>query len=667
MKTPPPSPRVTRGIDPTIGRLSLVALSLAVFLLFRPYQGIMHDARLYVGYAMAALDPDGIGRDIVFVNDGQSKFSVYPVLMRELARQIGPSYAAIVLTYSGLMLWFAAFVALVRRLVGDRMHDVQIAAVIVLAASLPAFYGGQGVFRAAEFYATPRVFAEACVLAAFAAILARRTTVVIAAFVIGLAFHPLMTAPGIGVALWFHAELPRARRLLIAAATCGFAALVVGTLLVDGVGKPFARFDAEWMQALNTNHALVFMRNWRAGDAMRIVVQMVTVLLATPLLAVKAQRLVWSALVVVGAGVSLSGIGADLLSNVLVTQVQAWRGLWVLATVATVMLGVLLSSTWSAREGTGVTTSASDLRKASTVLLVLAWFVVELNSMGLLFAMLAVLFWQLPARLPRFALPPRGVRAIVSMAVVILILNVVAHSWVNVTTAWSSPDTTLRWSWFTMVSTGVPGFVTLVVAGVALVGRRPLRNARAARILPWISFALLAFTLSSIDSRTQYQRYIERELDARATGVPTAAIFTRGQTILWPYADLEPWALAGSEGWGTIVQSMPNVFDRALAIEWARRNTVIRAAGLLPIAQSGAATIATLGAVVDSNAVRVACGSADSPDLLAIPDVQLHHVYPTHVIQLPVPRILYPYPLGKPWGRIDRYLFVTCEKVHRNR
>lgn len=106
------------------------------------------DVRLYVGYALAALDPDGIGRDILFLNDGQSKFSVYPLLMRGLA------------------------------------------------VSLPSFYGGNGVFRYAEHFATPRAYAEACVLAAFAAMLSRRTVWAMSALGLGLAFHPLVTASG---------------------------------------------------------------------------------------------------------------------------------------------------------------------------------------------------------------------------------------------------------------------------------------------------------------------------------------------------------------------------------------------------------------------------------------------------------------------------------------
>jgi len=34
---------------------------------------IVHDARLYLGFALAPCDPDGIGGDLVFVHDGQSR------------------------------------------------------------------------------------------------------------------------------------------------------------------------------------------------------------------------------------------------------------------------------------------------------------------------------------------------------------------------------------------------------------------------------------------------------------------------------------------------------------------------------------------------------------------------------------------------------------------
>ncbi len=661
MKTPPPPSDGRRVLGYAPSSALLLVGAFAVFLLFRPYQGIIHDARLYVGYAMAAIDPAGIGRDIVFVNDGQSKFSMYPLLMRSLAEWIGPSRAAMVLTYGGLTLWFAAFAVLVRRLLDERFSDVQVIAVIVLAASLPAFYGGQGVFRFAEHFATPRAFAEACVLAAFAAMLAGRRVWMIVSFVVGLAFHPLMTAPGIGVALWHTAESSRARRMIVLLGVAGTIVLLAGTLLLDVSGKPFGRFDAEWMAAINTKHALVFLRTWRAGDVIRILLHVVTVLLALPMLGLGARRVVQSVLVVSAAGVALSILGGDLAQNVLVTQGQAWRALWLLAMLATVLLGVVFQSVW--RPATeGEVASVRDLRYAASMLLLLAWYMVEINSTASMFALLAALLWMLPKIRPNFSLPAHGGIIIGLLAAALIVAVVAVQSWITMQTAWSSPDSTIRYSWFNIASTGIPGLLILLGVATAFV-HSASASTPTSLYRQLLSVGLVIFVTVAFDSRTKYQRYVERELDARAAGLPAPLTVSRGSSVLWPYADMETWALAGAPGWGTIVQGMPGVFDRRLAIAWAARTARLKQAGLLPLGQTGAETIAVLRAEVDDRAVERLCAQPDSPSVIVVPREIGKRLSAASTYQLVVVRALYPSSMGEKWGRIDAYSVVGCRVV----
>jgi hypothetical protein len=69
-------------------------LSLRVFLLSRPYQGILHDGYIYIGRALADLDPNGVGRDLMFVHDGQFGFSVFRFAATAFAALLGPALAA---------------------------------------------------------------------------------------------------------------------------------------------------------------------------------------------------------------------------------------------------------------------------------------------------------------------------------------------------------------------------------------------------------------------------------------------------------------------------------------------------------------------------------------------------------------------------------------------
>lgn len=658
MKTPPPLPDSRRVFGYAPDSALLLIGAFLVFLLFRPYQGIIHDARLYVGYAMAALDPDGIGRDIVFVNDGQSKFSVYPLLMRSLAKWIGPSRAAMALTYGGLLLWFAAFAVFARRLLGERFSDAQVIAVTILAVSLPSFYGGQGVFRFAEHFATPRVFAEASVLAAFAAILARRTALSMIALALGLAFHPLIAAPGVAVIAWYLAESPRDRNALIGVAVGGTGLLLVATLTLHASDKPFAQFDAEWLAAINTKHALVFLKTWRWGDVIRIVLHVVTIALAMPALEGGAQRVVRSSIVVAAGGLTLSMLGGDLAHNVLVTQGQAWRGLWLLAVLATVMQGVLLHSVWRHPPKQDVT-SERDLRRAASLLLLVAWFMVEINSTALVFALLAGLLWTLPRVRPDVALPASGALVIGALTCVVIACQTAVQTWVTVTTIWSSPDTSMRLSLFNVVATGVPGLLVLASVTRILASATPA-STRARSYCQPLFLGLLLLASFKSDARTRYQRYVERELDSRVEGVPPPLSVPRGNSVLWPYADLETWAFAGAPGWGTIVQGMPSVFDRHLAIAWAARTALLEKAGLLSLGQTGAETIAVLSVVVDERVVESLCAPPDPPSVVVVPKEAGARLSGASTHRPDVARALYPLSMGQRWSRIDAYSVVRC-------
>jgi len=136
-----------------------------LYLLLHPYEGIDGDARIYVGRALADLDPDGVGRDLMFTHDGQSRFSLFPVALRALVGALGPGPAALAVSLVGLIAWFCAASALAAALGAGRRRWVVLAAMAVL----PASYGYPGIFRVGEALATPRTLAEAAVLAGLAA------------------------------------------------------------------------------------------------------------------------------------------------------------------------------------------------------------------------------------------------------------------------------------------------------------------------------------------------------------------------------------------------------------------------------------------------------------------------------------------------------------------
>ena len=92
----------------------------AFWALTHPYARIIHDARIYIDRVMADLDPAGLGRDLMFVHDGQFAFSLFPLLIRGLVAHLGPGASAKILSGLGCLSSFTAVLVLATQLVKGR-------------------------------------------------------------------------------------------------------------------------------------------------------------------------------------------------------------------------------------------------------------------------------------------------------------------------------------------------------------------------------------------------------------------------------------------------------------------------------------------------------------------------------------------------------------------
>ena len=104
------------------GRPDLAAVAWAslvpLMLLMHPYSGIVQDARIYIGRGVADRDPAGVGRDVLFLHDGQTGFSLMRKLVDAALSVMGPGASAMALTFAGALLWLLAAVSVARALAG---------------------------------------------------------------------------------------------------------------------------------------------------------------------------------------------------------------------------------------------------------------------------------------------------------------------------------------------------------------------------------------------------------------------------------------------------------------------------------------------------------------------------------------------------------------------
>jgi hypothetical protein len=302
------------------GAISIVAL----WLLTHPYLGIDGDARIYVGRAMADLDPAGIGRQLDFVHDGQSSFTIFPWLLALAVQCLGAGIAALVVSLGGLVIWLGAAGLLAARLF--RGHAVW--AAMASLAVLPLGYGGYSDFHAAEVLATPRIFAEAGCLAALALLLEGRRLWAAALWLLAMAIHPIMALPA--GAVGYVLLLIEDRRwiwLAITGVTAGTLAAGAG---LPVAGRLFQTMDPVWHGLLADRSAEIFPTLWQRNSWELLAVQLGTVAVGSAFLAPPFRRIGLAVIAVVLVGIAIS----ILAPSVLVVQVQLWRAQWLCAVFA---------------------------------------------------------------------------------------------------------------------------------------------------------------------------------------------------------------------------------------------------------------------------------------------------------------------------------------------
>ena len=638
--------------------VGLILLSFLGFLLSRPYIGIMQDARLYVGFALAQLEPNGIGQDLLFTADGQSGYSIYPAILRELVRAVGPSKAAMLSAFCGLCVWFAVFYRFSKSWWGDQLAPPRATAAILLALSVSHSYGGTGVFKFAEPYATPRIFAEALVLLGLTSMLSGSSVVMIFGPVLFAAvIHPIMAAPALAVGLLWLARRPHQQVTLAALVAVGGGLLLCSGPLLGVDRVPFARFDPEWRQALDAKRALVFLRWWRPQDFTRTLLQFVTVALAASTLGPAHRRLISACVITAGAGLAITAIGADVVGNVLLTQAQLWRALWIVSLLASISLPILVHDAWR-RESNRDVIAGSKLRQSATLVLILAWIVVEYSTSAGVLAALAAVLWCAPMYRPDLTLPPSGIPLITAVVAGLALFMVGAQAWITTEFVLGAPDTLPPTTWNYVWMTAVPGLLTLLVAVWIFVSGAEPRP----RVVGVVAGALLVLVVVAWDSRTTYQRQLERRLDSQAVNREPQPVSARPGPVFWPFSDLEAWAYLGRPSWGTQLQGIPAVFNRELALVWTSRWRRLRASGLTPTAEGAQELVVGAYQWGGDASLRRLCNGSDSPELVILPSTLPLDVK-TVLLEMAEPKLLQPATRGANWKRIDKWQLIRCADV----
>jgi hypothetical protein len=557
-------PMTTAANDAAMPRLAGVAglflCIAAIWMIQHPYEGVVHDAVLYSLSALARLHPESLGHDVFLSVGEQDRFTLFGPIAAALTRLLGLERAASVLTLIAQAAFFGCAWLLARRVLPSTLAILSVALLVML----PSTYGAKHVFSYAELFMTPRLPAEALVLAGLAAALGGRHVLASVSLLAAGLLHPLMAAAGVMLLFVLYVGLPRPR-LALSLAVGGFVALAV-VAWVAPFG-PVARFSDGWFNLMYSRGTYLFPTQWPTEDYEHACVPLAA-LLITAIMADKGLiRSICASAIIVGiAGLVITIVGADALRIVLVAQLQPWRWLWLTNLLAVILTPLALQACW--RKG--------NPGRAVAVLLVASWVLIDEN----LAPVVALLTIAAAATAHRVTDPLRG-RLFLGAACVVLLMSVaVLFGFVEGVlkamsavapdpVVYDSPYLLVLRRWRPWLSGGIAPACLFFAAWWAVTRRPDRRTALtmltcgAALCVAAAPLAWKAWTRISIPDRI-YARF-----------APWRQVIPPDAQVLWMQSPLPVWYLLERSSYWTHDQMAASVYSEAMARELARREWIL--------------------------------------------------------------------------------------------
>lgn len=571
----PPSPKTE-----TITSVAATVAVAALWAICHPYIGVVGDARLYLGRDLANLDPAGLGRDLAFAHDGQSRFSIFQLVTTPLVAALGVPRTGLLVALAAMLCTFAAALAFARSMARclAAHHDCTIAALadrlvwptLIVLAILPTGYGDPGVFSFFETSAIPRPFAEAATVAALAAALDARWWRVSLLLALALLLHPIMALVGItGLLLFVVAQYngwrSHRRAIAVAAGSAAFVGMGIVTLAAAG-REPFAvlvaRIDPAWWALLIGRSPHLFPTLWTADAFTRPIAQTTTVLIAAALFGGTMRRVLAAVAFASLGQLALAVLLADTVHLRLATEIQLWRGLWLLSFVSACALVPCAAILWR-RD------AASRL---VLLLLMLLWLVQASPIASLAVAGFALVL--LNGSAGRAVLDRHVVLAAGCIGLLVVLWNMTVYiGYVEFVSEWSAR---LGIHALEIVANNLELLPVLaaLIAWALLFRARRLRGA----IVLAASVLLVPAAALTWDQRTPLMAASER-----VAAPPGFARLASGRPheVLWLGGIAEPWFMLGWRQYFSPQQAVGIVFSRPLAMEWRRRADLLISLGLV--------------------------------------------------------------------------------------
>lgn len=526
----------------------LVTLALLVGRL--PYRGVRHDGILYFGQALAHLNPAWATSDLYFAHGSQDRYSVFSRLVSLLMARIDPALVDMGLLLSAWALFLAALFGLTRGL-EPRQRWLGILAVV----SASHFYGTSRVFAFLEPFVTARTWAEPVALLALVGLLRGRLLLAGLALACSTMLHPLVAVPMGIVFFAYLVSLDRRWAWLLALVLPALGLAAAGLAPFAGLLKTY---DDTWMTGVAWANSLVFISTWHLTDFVAAVCSAAVLWLASRKRTTPFARLGRAVVIAAPVVCLISFVGADLLRDVLVTQLQLWRILWILDVLALLSLPEVLAQQWH-KGATG---------RLAAVAIFVAVFVTD-SWLGTGWIVLAWAGLALFISARRIEVK-RSILALAMWAtwLVGLALTMLESFGATSQLAMHAQGMAIG------TSTSIPFTLPILTLPVALGLILAWERGGAYRIASGVpAGVLLVAAVAGWDQRPAWARYLE---SARPGQHPFAAIIPPGAQVYWSEDVLATWVLLQRPSFVSVNQTSGLLFNRETTLDALPRAPVVQ-------------------------------------------------------------------------------------------
>ncbi|MEO5689951.1 MAG: hypothetical protein ABIR54_21550 [Burkholderiaceae bacterium] len=534
----------------TLGRSAwtaafLLLVTLSIMLGAMPYRGIRHDGILYMGQALSHLNPAWAANDLFFAHGSQDQFSIFSRIVAWLLRRFDAATVDMTLLRGAWLVWLVVLFALVRDF-SPRQRWLSVLAVV--AAS--HIYGTTRIFSFLEPFVTARTWAEPVTILALVALLRGRIAMSFTAFALAMALHPLVALPAGAIALAYLIREDRRWAALL------LLAMPIAGLAIAGVG-PFANllrtYDAAWFQATVMANDTVYVSEWTISDGVAALAHCGVIWLACRGDDKPFARLGRAALVASPILCLISFVGADVLHNVLVTQLQLWRVTWLLDLLALASLPRLVCSQWQL---------GPKGRCAAIAVFVAMYALDDLLPTGWMFAVWAAMALMLSAG---HADPKPWVLRLATIATVAGGMGIAGLQVQKSMAQMGMHEQGMKVGepfsiFFATPLIALPAMVALIWLWER--GTAPRAFASAAAL------ALFGLAATHWDQRSPWARYVE---SASRGAHPFAALIPPDAQVYWHEQTAATWILLQRANFMSLSQASGLLFNRETAMEALER------------------------------------------------------------------------------------------------